>query len=85
MNRVVRAGNSLSKRIALRDWDRVKLWCLVIVVTFMGLGRAKKWVETFQSHHLGWQVTMGGAVFIGDSHYVMLIFFKLYSMSYWLL
>ena len=38
--------NNLAKRFALETMDRrTLLWYLVIVITFMGLGGAKRWVK----------------------------------------
>ena len=61
--------------------ERICLWCLVIVVIFMGFGQAgaKRWGGgVLKSHQLGgaMQVTKGGTLFIGKagSRYVILLY-----------
>ena len=48
------------------------VWCLVIVVIFMGFGGAKRW-GMLQSLHLGWQYKPQEGIFYGNgsSHYVI--------------
>ena len=60
--------NSLAKRFTWWDWgiEGNHVWSLVIVVIFMGLAGARRWVGDVLNSSFGWQVTKGGQFYGGN-------------------